>query len=116
MNTSASSDLPDAVERVARSVLAVAASRRGVGSATVWRDRFIVAAAHRVWRTDSAQVVLPDGETASAAVKGVDPATDLALLALDASAPALPVPQRADDAAGSRAGLPLDGSVARDSL
>ena len=99
-----SSDLPDAVERVARSVLAIAASRRSVGSATVWRDRFIVAAAHRVWRAERVQAVLPHGETASAAVKGVDPATDLALLALDDSAPAPPVPARADDAAGSRAG------------
>jgi S1-C subfamily serine protease len=104
MSASSSSDLPDAVERVARSVVAVVASRRSVGSATVWRDRFIVAAAHRVWRAERAQVVLPDGETASATVKGVDPATDLALLALDDTAPAPPVPARADEAAGARAG------------
>ena len=104
MSASSPSDLPDAVERVARSVVAVVPSRRSAGSATVWRDRFIVAAAHRVWRAERAQVVLPDGETASAAVKGVDPATDLALLALDDTAPAPPVPVRADAAAGSRAG------------
>ena len=97
---SLSSDLPDAVARVARSVVAIAAPRRSVGSGTVWRDGFIVAAAHRVWRAQRVRVLLPGGEAASAAVKGIDPGTDLALLALDegaAGASAAPAPERAGD-------------------
>lgn len=94
-----SPDLPAAVARVARSVVAVAGSRRSVGSGTVWRDGAIVAAAHRVWRAERVRVLLPDGESAGASVKGLDPATDLALLALDdgAAAPTAVEPSEASD-------------------
>jgi len=103
-----SPDLPEAVARVARSVLAVVAPHRSAGAGAVWRDGHVVAAAHRVWRAQRVQVLLPDGESATAAVKGIDAATDLALLALEGvdAAPAASPPalDRAGDDAGRRAG------------
>jgi len=102
----ASSDLPDAVARVAKSVVAVVPPWRSAGSGAVWRDGHVVAAAHRVWRAPRVQVVLPDGESATAVVKGVDATTDLALLAIEGESAAAPLPalERSAEDSGSRPG------------
>ena len=108
-----SPDLPDAVARVAQSVVAIVPPWRAAGAGAVWRDRYLVAAAHRVWRSRRVQVVRPDGESASADVKGVDAATDLALLELDDDAASpLPALARADD--GARRAGDFVFAVARD--
>jgi S1-C subfamily serine protease len=94
--------LPDAVARVARSVLAVSVARRGaahwfggrgIATGCAWRDGVVTAQAHAVWRASRVRVLLPDGESAEADVKGVDGGTDLAALALDGS-PALTIIER----------------------
>lgn len=88
--------LPDAVAQVARSVVGVA-SRRGSAAGCVWRQGVIVAPAHAVWRAQHVRVVMPDGESAEASVKGFDAGTDLAALVLEGSA-GLHAVERAADA------------------
>jgi S1-C subfamily serine protease len=94
--------LPDAVARVARSVVGVV-SRRGFGAAgCVWRDGVIVAPARIAWRAERLRVVLPangdNAEAVLAKVKGADHGTDLAVLALEADATAPPPLDRSDRA------------------
>lgn len=79
--------LPDAVAHVARSVVGIVAMRRGpAASGCLWRNDVVVAPAHAVGRAQQVRVVLPDGEPASGTVKGADPGTDIAVLALDGAA------------------------------
>ena len=95
------------------------AAGAGSGSAVVYRaDGILVTNAHVVGTSDQVQVTLPDGERMDAEVVGVDPASDLAVLRVDAEN--LPVPVWADAGDGPRIGetavaigspFGLDGSV-----
>lgn len=78
--------LADAVERVAASVVAIDAGRRGGGSGLLWQSGVVVSAASAVHRADKVTVVLPNGEHLDGVVKGVDIGTDLAAIALDTGA------------------------------
>jgi S1-C subfamily serine protease len=93
MNTVASPpSLPDAVERLAASVVGVA-TRRHAGSGVLWRNGVVVASASALWRASAVSLVLPDGEQAQGEVRGVDGGTDLA--AVTFASGALPVAERA---------------------
>jgi serine protease Do len=97
MNTPASSpDLPDAVERLAASVVGIA-TRRHASSGVLWRDGVVVGSAAALWRASSVSLVLPDGEQVAGELRGIDGGTDLA--AVTFASGALPVAARAADAA-----------------
>lgn len=79
-----SNALAEVVERAASSVVRVERPRGRGGSGTVWSaDGLIVTTAHRVDAESKVTVGLADGATHEAAVVGVDPGTDLALLRVD---------------------------------
>lgn len=86
------SGVADAVERVAPSVVAIRSRRFGTSSAFCWRPGVLVASSVGVGHGARAQVVLPSGEAAACTVRGVDPRTDLAVLAIDDVVP--PVERR----------------------
>ena len=79
-----STQLSDAVDRVAPSVVAIHARRRIPSSGIVWRDGVVVAAHHTVQRDEDVTVTLADGKEAQATVAGRDPGTDLVVLRLAA--------------------------------
>jgi len=81
----ASAALPDAVERIAASVVGLSL-RRGAASGAVWQPGIAVTAASSVWRASRLQIVLPDGEQVEGTLRGVDPATDLAAVAFEGGA------------------------------
>jgi serine protease DegQ len=85
-----SEGLSGAVERAARSVVAVHARARIPSSGIVWRDGVIVAAHHTVKRDDDIAVTLAVGENARASVVGRDPSTDLVVLRLSEGASVVP--------------------------
>lgn len=79
-----SNALAQVVERAAPSVVRVEAQGRRSGSGTVWSaDGLIVTTAHRVDAASKVVVGLADGASHEAAVVGVDPGTDLALLRVE---------------------------------
>ena len=88
-----SDDLAGAVERAARSTVAIHARRRIPSSGTAWRPGVIVAASHTIAREDEISLTLPDGRTAPATLAGRDETTDLAVLRTEA---ALTPVERAD--------------------
>jgi serine protease Do len=92
------SDLPlaDAVERIATSVVAIVL-RRSAASGVVWRPGVVVTSASAVWRASRLALVLPDGEQVEGTLRGIDAATDIAAIGIDAAA--VPVVERAADAA-----------------
>jgi S1-C subfamily serine protease len=96
MNIPSSSDLPDAVERVAASVVGLA-TRRHAGSGLLWREGVAVGSASVLWRASRVSVVLPDGEQVPGELRGIDGGTDLAAVTFDSGT--LPVAARAVDAA-----------------
>lgn len=74
---------PDAVALAAPGVVGIsdaAASRRGHASGWIWRVGVVVTTASALWRVRRPQLVLPDGATVAAELRGADPNTDLALL------------------------------------
>jgi S1-C subfamily serine protease len=93
MNQTAAATLPassvphasvaDAVERVAASTVGVGTRRHGLAAGVVWRSGVVLTAASAIGHNEKVQVVLPDGETVTGDVRGSDPGTDLALIALD---------------------------------
>lgn len=89
---SSPSSLPDAVERLAASVVGLA-TRRHSGSGVLWRDGIVVASASVLWRATSVSLVLPSGEQAQGEVRGADGGTDLA--AVTFAGGAMPVAERA---------------------
>lgn len=95
MHANASSPMPpgvaDAVERLAPSVAGLRARRIGTSAAVSWRPGVLVTAASAVGPAAKAQVVLPSGEAIVGDVRGIDPGTDLAVVAIEAS---LPVAER----------------------
>jgi S1-C subfamily serine protease len=82
-------DLPDAVERVAASVVGFA-TRHRASSGVLWRDGIAVGSASALWRSTSVSVLRPDGEPVRGEVRGLDPATDLAAVAVPGLSQPLP--------------------------
>ena len=81
-----SQDLASVAESAGPSIVRVDARRRMSATGVVWStDGVIVTANHVVRRDEGIQVGLPDGTTAAATLVGRDPATDLAMLKVDAS-------------------------------
>lgn len=83
----AAHDLPGAVERVAASVVALRSRRAGTSSAFAWRPRVLVTAAAALGHGGRVQVVRADGEAIAAELRGVDPSTDIAVLAIEHDLP-----------------------------
>jgi len=82
------SALPDAVERVAASVVGLA-MRRSAASGVVWRPGVVVTAASALPpRAGRLSLVLPDGEQVAGEVRGIDGSADLAAIAFDGQVPA----------------------------
>jgi serine protease Do len=79
-----SNELAGAVERAGASIVAIHA-RRGVGSSgIVWRDNLILTSSEGVRVEEGIKLLLPDGRTAEARLRGRDSGTDLAVLETDA--------------------------------
>ena len=85
--------LPDAVQRVAGSVVGLS-MRRGAASGVVWSPGVVATTVSAVWRARRLQVVLPDGEPVAGEIRGLDTTVDLAAVSFDASR-SLPLPERA---------------------
>jgi serine protease Do len=97
MNTlSSPSQLPDAVARLAVSVVGLATRRRG-GSGVLWRHGVAIGSASVLWRASHVSLVLPDGEQVQGEVRGVDGGTDLAAVTFTGGD--MPVAERAAAAA-----------------
>ena len=83
---SVSDELASAVERAGAGVVTVDARRRHPASGIIWTaDGLIATANHVVERDEEIEIGLPDGRTVSATLVGRDPASDLALLRIDAT-------------------------------
>ncbi|HEY1753847.1 MAG TPA: S1C family serine protease [Bryobacteraceae bacterium] len=79
-----SNELAAATEHAAASIVAVH-GRRGTGSSgIVWRDNLIVTSSEGVRAEEGIKILLPDGNVASARLRGRDSGTDLAVLETDA--------------------------------
>jgi S1-C subfamily serine protease len=72
-----------AVDRVARSVVAVHGRDRLGASGVLWRDGVVVAASDAVERDEDLAVTLPDGRRVAASLAGRDPTTDIAVLRIE---------------------------------
>jgi S1-C subfamily serine protease len=77
---SLSNDLASAVERAARSVVAVHARPRLPSTGVHWRPGIVVAAEHTVRVEEEIRVTWPDGRGAPASLVARDAGTDLAIL------------------------------------
>jgi S1-C subfamily serine protease len=80
---SLSNDLASAVERAARSVVAVHARPRLPSTGVHWRPGIVVAAEHTVRVEEEIRVTWPDGRGAPASLVARDAGTDLAILRID---------------------------------
>jgi S1-C subfamily serine protease len=87
--------LADAVERVARSVVGLGTRRHGMAAGVIWSPGVVLTAASAIGHASRVQVVLPDGETTAAEVRGVDIGTDLAVVSLPGGA-SVPAAERYD--------------------
>lgn len=86
-----SDELADAAEMIGQSVVRVEGRRRFPATGIVWSaDGLIVTAHHVLHRDEDISVGLPGGETVAAELVGRDPATDLALLRVEADGLAVP--------------------------
>jgi S1-C subfamily serine protease len=84
-----SESLAEVVEKTASGVVRISARRRrGPSSGVLWPDGVIVTTHHVLEWEEDIEIGLPDGTTATAAVAGRDPATDLAALRVSGSTPA----------------------------
>jgi S1-C subfamily serine protease len=72
-----------AVDRAARSVVAVHGRDRRGASGVLWRDGVVVAASDAVERDEELAVTLPDGQRLAATLVGRDPTTDIAVLRIE---------------------------------
>jgi len=72
--------MADLVDRVAASVAGLATRRRGTAAGVVWRPGVVVTAASAIGHADRVTVIGPNGESAVAGVRGIDPSTDLAVI------------------------------------
>jgi S1-C subfamily serine protease len=75
-----SNALAGAVDRAARSVLAVHGRPRLPSTGVLWRPGLIVTASHTVEQDRDVTLATPDGRTISAQVAGRDPGLDIAVL------------------------------------
>jgi S1-C subfamily serine protease len=91
-----------AVDRAARSVVAVHGRDRLGASGVVWRDGVVVAASDAVERDEDLAVTLPDGRRVVASLAGRDPTTDVAVLRIEGMEGAAPADT--GDAAALRPG------------
>lgn len=89
-------DLPDAVARVAEAVVGLGLRRRGAASGVLWAPGRVVTTACTLGGVSRVQVVPADGEPRVGEVRGVDPGTDLAVIAVEVDA--APVADRRDAA------------------
>jgi S1-C subfamily serine protease len=80
---SLSNDLAGAVERAARSLVAVHARPRLPSTGVHWRPGIVVTAEHTVRVDEEIRVAWPDGRAAPATLVARDPGTDLAVLRID---------------------------------
>jgi S1-C subfamily serine protease len=79
-----SNELAVGAERAATSVVAVH-GKRGIGSSGIaWRDNLIVTSSEGIRTEEGIRVLLPDGRSAEARLRGRDSGTDLAVLETDA--------------------------------
>ena len=95
--------LADAVERVAGSVVSLP-TRRMRSAGVVWRAGVAVASASALWRLSRVAVVLPDGEQVDGTVRGIDAATDLALVSFAERSSAVPIARDGDAVDSVRVG------------
>jgi S1-C subfamily serine protease len=75
--------LAGAVERVARSVLAVHGRPQVPSTGILWRRGLVVTASHTVEPDRDVALATPDGRSVAARVAGRDPGLDVAVLAAD---------------------------------
>lgn len=87
-----SSSLPDAIERVAASVVGIV-TRRSSSAGVLWRENVLIGSASALWRASRVSLVLPNGEQVQGEVRGIDGGTDLAAISLVSGA--MPVVGRA---------------------
>ena len=78
-----SDELAAAVDRAAKSIVAIHARPRIAASGVHWRDGLVVAANHTVRKDQDITITLPDGARTRANVVGRDGGTDLVVLRLD---------------------------------
>jgi S1-C subfamily serine protease len=72
--------LADVVDLVARSVVAVRASRHIIAAGVLWRAGMIVTVAHAIRHAEGIRIVLPDGSSRESTLAGADVGTDVAVL------------------------------------
>ncbi|HLK32806.1 MAG TPA: trypsin-like peptidase domain-containing protein [Terriglobales bacterium] len=78
-----SEDLARVAESVGQSVVALQPADAHACSGVLWQKAVVVTANHST-RNDQLAVILPDGKSASARIKGRDPSTDLAIFTIEA--------------------------------
>jgi S1-C subfamily serine protease len=88
--TDLSGQLAQLVAQAAPEVVTVHGRRRASTSGVLWKPDLVVTTAHGIGREEGLQVVLASGDAVDARLRGMDPATDIALLALDTPQPAVP--------------------------
>ena len=81
--TNLSNDLANAAEQAAAAVVAVQARSRIGTSGIVWRKNFILTSSEGIRIEEGIKILLPNGQTTEARLRGRDPGTDLALLEAD---------------------------------
>ncbi len=77
-----SESLASAVDRAAPAIVSVHARPRLPSTGVHWRDGLIVTTDGTIRRTEGITITLPDGRSIPATLKGRDPGTDLAVLAI----------------------------------
>ncbi|HEX7113759.1 MAG TPA: trypsin-like peptidase domain-containing protein [Steroidobacter sp.] len=80
-----SQSLVDAVSSAGRALVSIHARPRIPSTGIVWRTGTIVTADHTIRNEEGVRVTLDDGRTIDAAIGGRDPATDLAVLTVNAA-------------------------------
>jgi S1-C subfamily serine protease len=79
-----SEDLARVTEAVGRSVVGLQGKEGHAASGVLWQQGLVVAANHSV-RQDELAVLLPEGKSTSAHLKGRDPSTDLAIFTIESN-------------------------------
>jgi len=93
MNTSLiefSKGFADVVEKAGQIVVSVNEGGRAGVSGTIWRKDLVVTAEHTIRDQQELTIELPTGTSSSATVAGRDPTTDVAILRVTSSLPAIP--------------------------
>jgi len=80
-----SDELTRAVEHASRAVVTIYARERTPSSGIHWSKGTVVTAAHTIRRKENIGLKLPDGQKVAASLAGVDFATDLAVLKIEAT-------------------------------